>query len=173
MMLFILAFSSEPFSSFWFMGVEPKQKVVDFTRMSLVLRKWVGFKGKKSQREGTSAKWVQISACKFLSSTCLIIELCHYRARSQETWQKTVVKSQTDEREFPEHSAGEANIDNQTLLRWRGLTKIQAFLAETSGGHTWKILLWAHGRENYGLGVGTNWISLLGIDLLVDSVKLS
>lgn len=51
MMLLILPFSSEPFSSFWFMGVEPKQKVVDFTRMSLVLRKWVGFKGKKSQRE--------------------------------------------------------------------------------------------------------------------------
>lgn len=51
MMLLILPCSSEPFSSFWFMGVEPKQKVVDFTRMSLVLRKWVGFKGKKSQRE--------------------------------------------------------------------------------------------------------------------------
>lgn len=109
-----LAVFSEDIFQFSVRGRKRKKENGRFYRM----RKWMGLEGEKSWREGTSEKWVQKSACKFLSRTWLGLEPWLCRARFQETQQKTVAKSQTGEQRFQVRRAREADIDIQTLP-WR------------------------------------------------------
>lgn len=101
------------FFGFQFLGIEPRQKMAYFTKVSLELRKWMGLEGETSWWDELQQSGYNNLYANFLSSSWLILQLCLCRARFQETWQKTVANSQTGEQEFQVHSAGKAD----TLFR--------------------------------------------------------
>lgn len=126
---------------------------------------WLGRKnsGVGNLRKVSTKISIQISF-----SSWLILEQCLHRARFQENQQKTVSKNKKGKQWFEVHNAGEANISIQTLSGWKGTVELHVPPAETPEKSCLAIgfLCRSIAIRSYGLGVGINWNSCLGIDFM-------